>query len=99
MMDCLSEDKSGSVALTVYVQPKASRDAVAGLHGDAVKVCITAPPVEGKANAAVTRLLAKMFGLPKSAVALHRGHQSRTKKFLLQGLSLTDAQKVLEKYL
>lgn len=98
-MRCFTEDKSGMVVLTVYVQPKASRDAVAGLHGDAVKVCITAPPVEGKANAAVARFLAKLFDLPKSAVVLHRGQQSRTKKFLLQGLSLADAQKVLEKYL
>ena len=98
-MPCLSEDKEGRVALTVYVQPKASRDGVAGLHGEAVKVCITAPPVDGKANAAVSRFLAKLFGLPKAAVVLHSGQQSRTKKFLLQGLSLAEARHILEQHL
>jgi hypothetical protein len=98
-MRCLREEKDGTVALTVYVQPKASREGVAGLHGEAVKVCITAPPVEGKANVAVTRFLAKLFDLPKAAVILHSGQQSRTKRFFLRGLSLPEARKILEKHL
>lgn len=96
---CLREDDGGTVALTVYVQPKASRDRIAGLHGGAVKVCVTAPPVEGRANAAVSRFLAKLFHVPKSAVVLHSGRQNRTKKFLLRGLSLAEAEKILGKYL
>nr|MDA8163428.1 DUF167 family protein [Desulfobacteraceae bacterium] len=96
-MPCLREDKEGRVILTVHVQPKASRDGVAGLHGEAVKVSITAPPVDGKANAALVRFLAKLFGMPKAAVVLDSGHQGRTKRFLLQGLSLAEARQILER--
>jgi len=56
-----------SISLSIHVQPKASRTRIAGLHGDAVKLCITSPPVDGKANAAVIQFLAKLFKIPKAA--------------------------------
>ena len=95
-MTCLRLAKDGTVLLTVHVQPKASRARVAGLFGDeAVKICITAPPVDGKANEALIRFLAALFKLPKSAVTLEAGQQGRTKQFRLTGITLTAAEAIL----
>ena len=66
--------------LSVRVQPRASRDEIVGPHGDeALKVRITAPPVDGKANTHLVRFLAKAFGVPRSRVTLLGGDSSRTK--------------------
>jgi uncharacterized protein (TIGR00251 family) len=69
--------------LKIYVQPRASKNQVAGLHGDALKIRLTAPPVDGEANKMCTQYLAKLFKLPKSAVQLVAGQTSRTKTFRL----------------
>lgn len=94
-MDCLSPDKDGSVVIRIYVQPRSSKNAVLGLHSGALKVCTTAPPVDGKANTAIILLLAKLFDISKSAVALKNGAQSRTKSFILKGVSLDGAAAIL----
>lgn len=65
--------------LLLHVQPKASRDQFVGLHGDAVKLAITAPPVDGKANAYIIKLLAGWFDVTKASVVLVRGDLSRQK--------------------
>ncbi|WP_031565432.1 DUF167 family protein [Rheinheimera texasensis] len=70
--------------LQLYIQPKASRDQVVGLHCDAIKIAITAPPVDGKANAHVLKLLAQWFGVAKSQVELQRGELSRHKQWLIR---------------
>ncbi len=69
--------------LRLYVQPKASKDAFGERHGDEIKLRITAPPVDGKANSHLQKLLAKAFGVPKSAVRLRRGETSRHKYFII----------------
>ncbi len=69
--------------LRLYVQPKASRDAFGERHGDEVRLRITAPPVDGKANSHLQKLLAKAFGVPKSSVTLRRGETSRHKYFII----------------
>lgn len=95
-MTWLRPGKDGSVLLTVHVQTKASRAKVAGLFGDAaVKICITAPPVNGKANEALVTFLARLFRLPKSAITLDAGQQGRTKRFRLSGISLETARLTL----
>lgn len=66
--------------LQLYVQPKASRDQIIGLHGAEIKLAITAPPVDGKANAHIQKLLAKMFAVSKSQVVLTKGELSRHKQ-------------------
>lgn len=67
--------------LSVRVQPRASRDEIVGPHGEeALKVRITAPPVEGKANDHLVRFLAKAFGVPRTQVALLGGDSSRNKR-------------------
>jgi len=65
--------------LKVYLQPKASRDEFVGPYRDGIKVRVTAAPVEGKANEALLRLLAKEFGVPPSSIEIVRGHRSREK--------------------
>ena len=66
--------------LAVHLQPKASKDEFAGLHGDRLKIRLTAPPVEGKANAHLMAFLAKAFGVPKSQVSLESGELNRQKR-------------------
>ena len=67
--------------IRVRVQPRASCDEFAETAGDQLKVRITAPPVEGKANAHLARFLAKAFGVPKAQVHLSSGANSRNKRF------------------
>lgn len=66
--------------LQVQVQPRASREAVAGVIGDHLKIRLTSPPVEGRANADLIALLAKLFGVPKNQITLLRGEASRRKQ-------------------
>lgn len=68
-----------AVRIAVRVQPRAGRDRVVGAHGGALKVQVTAPPVEGAANQAVVTLLAEWLGVPRRSVAVLRGHATRDK--------------------
>jgi len=74
----------GDLILQIYVQPKASRDQVVGLHCDAIKLAITAPPVDGKANAHVIKLLAQWFDVAKSQIELQRGELNRHKQLRIR---------------
>lgn len=93
------QSDGASVSLCIHMQPKASRTRIAGLHGDAVKLCITSPPVDGKANAAVILFLAKLFKIPKAAVTLASGEASRDKRLILAGISTAQAEAVLQPFL
>lgn len=66
--------------LECHLQPKASKDEFAGLHGERVKIRLTAPPVDGKANAQLLAFLASVFAVSKSQVSLKSGQQSRQKR-------------------
>jgi len=98
-MDCIANLKNNSLAFNVYVQPRASRNRVAGMHGNAIKVCVTAPPVENKANGAVIHLFADLFGVPRSAVSIKSGRQGRNKRVLINNLTLEEAQETLSRAL
>lgn len=65
--------------LTVHVQPGAKNTSCAGIHGDALKIRLAAPPVDGKANQALIAWLAKTLGCPQSAIELVRGQTNRRK--------------------
>lgn len=65
--------------LRVHAQPRASRDEIAGRHGDALKIRIAAPPVDGEANDALCRFLAKACGVPRGAVSVESGESGRAK--------------------
>lgn len=82
----LRSAEGGSV-LAVWIQPRAARDEVVGVQGDALKIRLCAPPVDGQANDALVRLLAKRLDLPRAAVTLATGHTGRRKTLRLDGLA------------
>jgi len=85
-LDRLLRPTPKGVTLSCRVQPRASRNALAGVMGDSLKVALTAPPVDGKANAALCRFLADKAGLPRSSVQILSGETSRTKVILFIGI-------------
>ncbi|WP_029734002.1 DUF167 domain-containing protein [Deferrisoma camini] len=82
----------GGVEIDLWVQPRSSKTAVAGQQGDAIKIRVAAPPVEGKANAELVRFLAKQLGVPRSAVEVVRGETGRRKTVRIAGVTAADAQ-------
>ncbi len=86
--------EDGTLILSFYVQPRAGKNELAGLHDGALKLRLTTPPVDGKANKAVIAFLAKKLKLPKSAVVLRNGLKSRRKQVQIIGL---DEQMVRER--
>jgi uncharacterized protein len=68
-----------NILLKIYLQPKSSRNEIVGPYRDGIKVRVTAAPVEGKANEALLRFLAKEFGVTLSSIEIVRGHRSREK--------------------
>ncbi len=78
--------------ITLHVQPRASKTEVAGLHGDAIKLRVAAPPVEGAANEEVRRFLAKLLGVGVSAVAVVHGEAGRRKTVEVEGVSAAEAR-------
>mgnify|MGYP003338311304 CR=1 FL=1 len=91
-LPCLTAHADGSVTLTLRVQPRASRTAIAGMHGDALKVQVSAPPVDAAANEAVVALVAELLGVPRSAVGIIRGATSRTKVVRAHGVTVSAAE-------
>ncbi len=79
MNDCC-QWADGDLIIVCHLQPKASRSEFAGLHGDAIKIRIQAPPVDGKANVELTKFLARQFGVSKSSVAIISGELNRHKR-------------------
>ncbi|MFQ5994339.1 MAG: DUF167 family protein [Acidiferrobacterales bacterium] len=75
---------TGDLILRVKVQPRAQRDEIAGVIGDHLKVCIAAPPVEGRANARLIAFLGKQFGVAKGRATVLRGEKARTKLIRIQ---------------
>jgi uncharacterized protein (TIGR00251 family) len=70
--------------LAVHIQPGASRDALAGTHGERLKITLTAPPVNGRANRKLLRYLAKLFGVPNGRVELLSGYTGRAKRIRIR---------------
>ncbi|HEU4955617.1 MAG TPA: DUF167 domain-containing protein [Gemmatimonadales bacterium] len=73
--------------LTLRVQPRASRNAIVGLHGQSIRIRLTAPPVDGAANEALVAFLAERLGVSAAVVELVRGHGSRDKFVEVTGLA------------
>jgi uncharacterized protein (TIGR00251 family) len=72
--------QQGTLVLQLRIQPRASRDEIVGPYGDSLKVRITAPPVDGRANAYLVNFLARAFGVSHSAVELLNGESGRNKR-------------------
>lgn len=88
-------EKDGGVVFNARIQPRARRNDIIGIHGDALKIALTAPPVEGAANEACIAFLAKRFALPRSRVSIIAGHASRDKIIRLQGIDKARFEAVL----
>lgn len=73
------------ITLALHVQPGAKRNEIVGLHGEALKIKLSAPPVEGCANEALLKFIAGIFDVPLRQVELKQGRQSRRKVVLVQG--------------
>lgn len=76
-----------TVIVTIHAQPGARSPGIAGEHGDALKIRVKAPPVDGKANHALAEFLARTLAIPASQVSLLSGDSSRRKRFRLEGIS------------
>nr|WP_086024295.1 DUF167 family protein YggU [Shewanella pealeana] len=84
--------QQGDLLLQLYIQPKASRDQIVGLHGEEIKIAITAPPVDGKANAHLTKYLSKAFKVPKGDIDIIKGQMGRHKQVRITAPKLIPAE-------
>ena len=84
-----------SARISIYVQPRASKTAVAGVHDGAVKIRLAAPPVEGAANAALVEFIAERLDIAKSRVRVVAGQSSRRKVLEIDGIDLDVIKAVL----
>ena len=89
------QERNGTVVFRVRVQPRASKDEVAGEIGGALKVRLQAPAVEGRANEALIEFLAQLLKTPKSAVRILSGDRSRTKRIEIGGVTGQQIQALL----
>lgn len=96
-LPCWLAERPDGCVLTVHVQPGARGAAgVAGEHGDALKIRIDSPPIEGRANQALIAFLAARLGVAKSALSLLSGESSRRKRVLVHGRAAAELRRRLE---
>jgi len=88
-------DTSAGVTFAVKVQPRAKKNAITGELGDALKLALTAPPIEGRANEACIDFFAKLLNVPRSSVTIASGATSRNKVIRVAGLSAEEVWKRL----
>ncbi len=87
--------KLDGTVLDIYVQPKAARNELVGMHQGSLKVRLTAPPVEGEANKECIKFLAKLLNVSKSDLEIIQGHKSRQKSILIRGISSEVLESIL----
>jgi uncharacterized protein (TIGR00251 family) len=90
------QESGGSVTFAVKVHPRARKNAITGELGDAIKLSLTSPPVEGRANEACIEFFAKLLKVPRSSVTIASGHASRQKVIRVAGLSAEEVRKRIE---
>lgn len=97
MTDWLKADDSGTggVILVLHIQPGAKKTEVVGRHGDALKIRLAAPPVDGKANAALIAYIAAKVGAGRTAVEVISGQTSRAKRLRVTGIAPADVLEAL----
>ena len=88
-------ERDGAVIMSIKVQPRASKDEVAGEMGGALKVRLRAPAVEDRANEALVEFLAQLLKTPKSAVRILSGDRSRTKRIEIRGVTRQQIEALL----
>ena len=88
-------DEGDALILTLHIQPAAKKTEVVGVHGDALKIRLAAPPVDGKANAALIKFIAAQLGVSKNSVTLISGDTARAKRLRVVGVDATVARNQL----
>lgn len=91
----LVRDTVAGATFSVRVHPRAKKNAIAGEVGDALKISLTAPPVEGRANDACIRFLAELLQVPRSSVTIAAGDTSRNKVIRVHGLTAAQVEEKL----
>ena len=86
---------SDGATFQVKVQPRARKNTIVGVVGDAIKLAITAPPVEGRANEACVAFFAELLNVPRSSVTIAAGHTSRNKVIRVAGLPAAEVRRRL----
>lgn len=94
ILQALSAAENG-VYISLHIQPGAKREAVAGLFGSSLKIALNAPPVDGKANAALLRFLAAKLGVAKRQIELCSGASSRDKRVFVSGMTIEQIKDLL----
>lgn len=89
------QESAGSISFAVKVHPRARKNAITGELGDALKLALTAPPVEGKANQACIEFFANLLKLPRSSVTIAAGQSSRNKLVRIAGISAAEFRHIL----
>jgi uncharacterized protein len=90
----IKETEDG-VILQVHVVPRSAKSEIAGVQGDALKLRITAPPVEGQANAECVRFLSDILGIKKKQVRILSGHKSKKKTVAIEGIRKKDIEALI----
>ncbi len=98
-MAYLSTLSDGTVLLSLHVQPKASKSRVVGLHDGCLKVAVAAPPIEGRANKEVVKLVAGILGIAARQVTVKTGALSRKKLLVVKALSAAEVRMAIEETL
>lgn len=89
------QESAGSISFAVKVHPRAKKSAITGELGDALKLALTAPPVEGKANDACVEFFANLLKVPRSSVTIAAGQSSRNKVIRIAGISAAKFRRIL----
>lgn len=99
LFDVSGTDEAPVIVLRVVAHPGAGRSAVVGIHGDALKVKVGAPPVGGRANRALVELVAELFGVTPARVSVTSGEASRIKRLRIEGVDPSQARHLLDQAL
>jgi len=84
-------EKGGCIFINIHLQPRASKNEIAGIHGESIKLRLTSPPVDGAANSHAIEFFAKKLGVQKSKITIVSGEKSRHKTLKVAGISLEEA--------
>jgi uncharacterized protein (TIGR00251 family) len=90
------QESAKGIIFAIKVQPRARRNAITGAVGEALKLALTDPPVDGRANQAVIEFLAELFEIPRASVTIASGETSRNKMVRISGLSKHAVERKLE---
>ena len=90
------KESNGAVTFAIKLVPRASRNQVSGIEGDAIKIRLHAPPVEGKANAALIEFLAEILGVRRAQIEIVSGQTSRHKLVRVRGMTASEIESKLK---